>query len=134
MSAPRSGSSSKTPRAPSAARANGAASATAAPSRAELEQHRAGSRRRGRHALLALVLALGALLWGRYRMLALVASEKAAGRPASGLDLAQIDPLGFALFWGGLLVAFGSTLLAVLSMLHAKHVERGLATLEREDA
>lgn len=99
------------------------------PSRAELEVHRAGSRRRARIALVLLVLSLAALITGRYRMLSLVAASKAAGRSTDGLELARQDPLGFALFWGGLLVAFVCTLLSVLSLLHARHVERGIEGL-----
>ncbi|MBI5365169.1 MAG: hypothetical protein HZA53_18470 [Planctomycetes bacterium] len=101
----------------------------APPTRAELEAHRDGSRLRLRTALAALALSLAALVWGWSRLMVVVGNARTAGHTANAADMAREDPVGLALFALGLLGAFARTLLAALSFLHARHVERALAEL-----
>ena len=103
-----------------------AAAKTTPPKAGELELLRARSRRRARVALATMVLGLVLLVAMRYVLLDTFAREKAAGHKTTIVELWHGAWWAVLGFWLGLLLAFASMLVAVLSTMHARHVEKGI--------
>lgn len=99
--------------------------------RDELERLRARSRGRTWIALATMIVALGVLFPSYVAVNRALAGDRAAGRTTSLGVLWQSEPYALIGVAAGLVLAFGGMLVAALSWMHAKHVEKGLADERR---